>query len=59
MAVLPVIAAEIFPVQPLKLFRHIHIAVQIDVAVGRMIIVFMEFNELLIGQIRDHGGIPS
>ena len=50
----PVKIREIFLIQPLKLLFHIHIAVQVNIAVGRMIIFPVEIKELLIGQLRDH-----
>ena len=45
---------EIVLVQPAKLLLHIHISVQIDITVGRMIVFPVEIKELLIDQFRDH-----
>ena len=45
--------AEILLIQPLKLLCHIHISIEIDIAVGRMIIGAVEIQEFLIGQLRD------
>ena len=42
-----------------KLFRHIHVAIQVNIAVGGMIIGSVEIQELLIGQLRNHIRIPA
>ena len=43
--------AQIFLVQPGKLLFHVHIPVQINVTVGRMVVSPVKIKELLIGQI--------
>ena len=45
--------AQVLLIHPLKLFRHIHISVEIDIAVGRMVVFSVEIQKLLIGQIRN------
>ena len=55
----PVKIRKIFFIQPLKLLFHIHIAVQIDITVGRMIIFPVEIKELFIGKLRNHLGITT
>ena len=49
--------AEIFTVNKSQLLLNIHIAIKINIAVGRRIILFMEINKLLVGQVRDCLGI--
>ena len=44
--------AEIFAVNESQLLLNIHIAIEINIAVGRRIILFMEINKLLVGQVR-------
>ena len=41
-------------IHPVETLDHIHVAIQIDIAVGRMIIFTMEIQELFIGQVRNH-----
>ena len=41
--------AQVLLIHPLQFFRHIHISVEIDVAVGRMVIFSVEIQKLLIG----------
>ena len=45
---------QVLPVQIIKLFRHIHISVQIDITVGRMIKFPVEFQKFFIRQLRNH-----
>ena len=45
---------QVVLIQPFQLFGHVHISVEIDIAVGRVVICFVEIQELLIGQLRDH-----
>ena len=49
----PVKAGQILPVQIGQTLDHVHVSVHIDKAVGRMIISAVEFQILLIGQVRD------
>ena len=44
---------QILFVNKRKLFRHIHIAIEINIAVCRMVIGPVKIQELLIGQIRN------
>ena len=37
-----------------QFLRHIHIAVEVDIAVGGMIELPVEIQELFVGQLRDH-----
>ena len=50
---------KIFFIQPSQLLFHIHISVEINITVGRMIIFPVEIKELLIGKLRDHLRITS
>ena len=59
MAVLSVILSQIFLVQPCKLLGHIHVPVEIDIAVGRMVVIAVERNEFFIGKLRYHGRISA
>lgn len=45
--------AQIFSVHPLQTLCHIHISIQENIAVGRMIVFAMECQEVFISQIRD------
>ena len=45
---------QVFFVQPPQLFFHIHIAIEVDIAIGRMIVFSVEIKELLVRQLRDH-----
>ena len=46
--------AQVFSVHPEQPLLHIHVAIQINIAVGRMIIGAVEIQELFIGKGRDH-----
>ncbi len=35
-------AGQVFPVNIVQLFRHIHISVEVNIAVGRMVIASMK-----------------
>ena len=48
-----IVMGQIFPVQIIQSLRHIHIAVQINIAVGGMIVFLMECQKILIGKIRN------
>ena len=50
---------QIFLVHPFQPLRHIHIAIEINIAVGRMIISAMKIQKILIGQIRYAGRVPA
>ena len=58
-AILPVIPAQIFLIQPCKLLHHVHVPIQIDIAVGRMVIIPVELNKLFISQVGNHGRVPA
>ena len=45
---------QILPVQIVQLFRHVHISVQVDVAVGGMIKFPVKLQKFFISQLRDH-----
>ena len=45
---------QIFPVQIVQLLRHVHISVQIDIAVGRVIEFPVEIQKFFISQLRNH-----
>ena len=49
---------KIILVHKRKIFRRIHVPIQIYIAVGRMIIFPVEIQKLLIGKLRDHIRIP-
>ena len=51
--------AQIFLIQPGKLLFHVHIPVQINVTVGRMVVSPVKIKELLIGQIRNKLRVAS
>ena len=42
-----------------QLFRHIHVTVEIDIAVGGMIELPVEIQELFVRQLRDHLRVTS
>ena len=46
-------------VDPFEPLRHVHVAVEIDIAVGRMIVTPVEVQIGLVGQIRDAGRVPA
>ena len=48
-----IVVAQILAVKVVKILRHIHIAVQVDIAVARMIIAAVETKKLLIGKLRN------
>ena len=50
---------QIVLVDELQLLGHVHIAVEVDIAVRRMIIGPVEIQELLIGQLRNGLGISA
>ena len=50
---------EVFPVDEVQFFGHVHVSVQVDVAVGRMIIGPVEVQEGFISQLRDMGRISA
>ena len=52
-------AGQIFAVNEIEGVRHVHVTVQINVTVGRVVIPPVEIQELLIGQGRDHGRIAA
>ena len=45
--------AQVFPIQIPELFRHIHVPVEVDIAVGRMIILFIKIQIRLVGELHD------
>jgi len=45
--------AEIFLIQPVQLFFHIHISIQVNIAVSGMVIGLVERQELFVGQFRN------
>ena len=44
---------QILPVDEGECLRHVHIAIEIDVAVRRMIVGPVEIKVLLVGEVRD------
>ena len=50
---------QITVVQEVQLFRHVHISVQEDEAVGRMIIGPVKIQEAFVCKIRDHVGVSA
>ena len=52
--VLFVIVTQVFLVKPAKFFLHIHISVQINITVGRMVICSMEIKKLLVSKLWNH-----
>ena len=54
-----IVFGEILVIQPFQLLRHIHVTVQIDIAVGRMVISLMKIQELFVRQIRNKRGISA
>ena len=50
---------QVFFIHPYQFFFHIHVSVQVDIAVGRMVIGLMEFQEVFVGQVRDAGRISA
>ena len=55
----PVKMGQIMLVDPFEPLRHVHVAVEIDIAVGRMIVTPVEVQIGLVGQIRDAGRVPA
>ena len=53
------IAGEVFLVDEGQFFFHVPVAVQIDIAVGRVIIFPVKGLELLVGQLRDGIGMAA
>ena len=45
---------QVFLVKPLKLLFHVHIPVQVDITVGRMIIFPVKIQKLFIGKLWNH-----
>ena len=54
-----VVRREVGLIEPRKLLLHIHIAVQDDVGIGRMIVARMEGTELLEAELRNHRRITT
>ena len=50
---------QVFFIHPCQFFFHIHVSVQVDIAVGRMVIGLMEIQEVFVGQVRDAGRISA
>ena len=44
---------KIIPINKIKFCCHIHISIQVNITVGRMVISSVEFQELFIGQLRN------
>ena len=50
---------EIRFIQPGQPLRHVHVAVQIDIAVGRMVVLPVKIQKFLIGQLRNDVGVAA
>ena len=55
----PIVTAQILLIQPLQFFGHIHVPVEINVAVGGMIVRSVEIKKCLIRQLRHVFGISA
>ena len=53
------IFGQIFLVQPGQLLRHVHVSIEIDKAVGRVVVGPVEVQKLLVSQLRDYVRISS
>ncbi len=51
-------SGQILFIQKHKFLRHIHITVQINIRIGRMVILPVELQEFFVGKFRDHRRIP-